>query len=138
MKKKNRKGRKPRFIPRNGIDHQFYNLFLKPFMRNYVFTDGQNHFSEGIKAFFGAHYRSVYWCRATQPFELPGWIWRTPDDPSIRYPAGGNRRVTKGNQLVIREDLRTPNRIDIEFKNQVFMLKKSQWDVIQEKIQRIA
>lgn len=129
--------------PRYGTSiRQFYRLFIEPFTKAYSFSEDQHEEEDiprlGVEAFFGVEFRSVLWARARSKFEMPGAVWDSLDKPHIIYAAGGRRNVNKGDELIVREDIRTPDRTDIEFDGQVFMLTAAQYQVIKPKIERIA
>jgi len=114
-----------------------YKLFVKPFIEAMHFNEEQSKFKEGIDAFFSVNDRPITWCKAIETFKLPGDMWATQSQPYKHIKGTGNRIVTKGAALILRQDLRN-ERHEIEFKDQSFVLTNAEFEVIKDKIKAIA
>lgn len=128
-------GSKNRFGPTDTLK-RIYELFVRPFIKQYVTHDSLENVA--IDAFFNSTDRKVYFCKAKEPFRISGPSWASESEPFRLVPGAGRRHVEKGQPLVLRLDRRTPDRSELEFDGQVFVLSKAELALIQEKIEVVA
>lgn len=112
-----------------------YNMFIKPLRRTIV--DGNLLNTEAkddtyrlvTKYFFRTDLRTVLACKATRSFLLPG--------DYIEGPAINKRAVVVNDVLFIRYDTAREWVVEVEFEEQLFRLKKAQWDVVRHNLKVI-
>lgn len=130
--------RKPRIIGTTPASDMLYRLFIRPFTEQYTVAAADSRIKTALHAFFGIHYRSIFWCRALADFTIPGKKWESESRPYKHISGEGNRKVRRGNAIIVREDIRTPDVYEIEFRDQMFVLTKSQFKSIEDYIKKIA
>lgn len=111
-----------------------YNFFVKPFERAYCSQWHENTFSETVEAFFNTQSRNLSFCKASMSFTMPGGMWRAENRPYELIRGTGRRHIKTGDALVVRTDEATPNRCELEFDEQIFVLTKAEFDVIKTKL----
>lgn len=116
-----------------------FDLFIKPILKQFHYKDEEMEMREGINWFFNSNSRSLYFCKAKESFSMPGRMWKSLSHPGILVPGTSwGRYVEKGARLVTREDDTMPDRNEIEFNGNMFVLTKAEWNVIEPKLERIA
>jgi hypothetical protein len=126
--------RSPNKIKPTEVTATFWRYFLKPFAEAYNYAQGQEERVEGYAAFFGASHVRVAYGRARQPFKMPGTQWAETSGPKRFIDGTGRRHVKVGDVFVLRFDAKYPDRCEIEFDEQVFVLNEAQYDAIAEYI----
>ncbi len=101
---------------------RIHELFLKPFCREHTLEEGQTNAVEGIEAFFNVHTRRVYYVRANKSFTIPGGMWASLEQPTRIVPGVGRRYMAAAQTGVLRVDKTMPDRSELEFEDQVFVL----------------
>lgn len=99
--------------------------------------DGTNFFKKMVDAFFLVETRDVHWCRAIEQFMIPGLMWESLSRPSRLIPGTGRRHVLPGHKFILRTDDTMPERNEIEYMDQVFVLSEAQLMAIREKFEAI-
>ncbi len=112
--------------------------FVKVFLSMYTMPPDEKSHEGGVEAFFGLPDRRVAFCRAAESFTIPGPMWESLDQPYILIPGVGKRAVPKNAGFVLRVDKAMPNRSELEFEDQVFVLSRAQLSAIKDKIRVIA
>lgn len=112
----------------------FFKLFLKPFLSELTLGDEQTNAVEGIEAFFSATTRKVMYVKASESFTIPGPMWASLEQPTRLVPGTGRRYMAKGQYGVLRMDKTMPERSEIEFEEQVFVLTRAHLSYILEKL----
>jgi hypothetical protein len=129
----------------NPYIQKIYEWFIRPLAMtvehsNYSGEEEEIKLPERIRVVFGTGMREVFFCRANCAFRLPGGVWRNLSTPSdIVYGDVMTRRlVRKGDPLVYRRDSRTPERCEVEFSEQVFVMTEAEFNVVREKLEILA
>lgn len=118
--------------------NKIYQWFIKPFLKGFTLTEDELEGEKGIEAFFDIENRKVVFCKATRSFTIPGPMWASPSQPYKLVPGVGRRYVTKGQGFVLRMDRATPDRSEVEFEEQVFVLSRAQLAAIQDFIKVVS
>lgn len=92
---------------------------------------------DAIKTWFGIRNRDFYFCQAAEPFTMPGLEIVHPTRFSEGTP---NRKVRKGQGLIVRIDSRTPERIDVALiirneEDRNFLLNGPEYDFLRDKVE---
>lgn len=111
-----------------------YKLFVKPAINILAPLDDESSLSEGVKRFFNADTRSVYFVRVTAEFTMPGKEW-LDGHPNVLGYSNASRRVKRGAGLVLRMDELEPNKIELETDTHIYVLDKEMWSRIEEKVE---
>lgn len=130
--------RRHRRIGQTTSSKALYQWFVKPFLKEYTLPADASHWKEGLLAFFNVDRRPIVWARAKEAFKMPGQMWSSQSQPYKLVEGTGDRVVYRGAPLIVRRDLTAPDRNEIEFREQVFVLTEAQYNVIREKLEVIA
>lgn len=126
-KKKDRKKRAPNKIKDTPALTALYDYFVKPFLRDYHLHLEQFETQEGYEAFFSVNERATLWCICHTSFTMPGDSWLDTSHPyNVVKGVPGRRYVKPGDGVVVRLDKRLPDRNEVEFDEQVFVLTRAQ------------
>jgi len=98
--------------------------YIKPLAELLVVNGTVELFTDGVHILFGSDYRSVLFMRATRAFTIPGKLWYRD---SIWVYGSGDRRVHKNEVVLVRTDTRTPDEIDLEYKEELFKLTANEY-----------
>lgn len=134
-KKKSRAG-----IARTETIEKLFRLFIQPILPHFIVAPGttENVLHRKLEMYFDRENRDIWLCRAKFPFKITGPSWVTPSTPHKLHVDGtGDRNVEKGNYLWVRMDAMRPDIIDVEFKDQVFAVRASDWEVFSSKCEYI-
>ncbi len=115
-----------------------YISFLKPFLSQYYIHEEQTLMAEGVEGFFSVKSRPISWCKAKRSFTMPGYMWRSPSRPFDFIEGVGRRYVKPGSSVVIRSDANLPDKHDVEFDEQVFVLSDAELSVVKEYLEVLA
>lgn len=115
-----------------------YALFVKPFFNAFTLRPDQDYWREGLEHFFSIHTRKIVWYRAEQSFYMPGSMWASLSHPYVTVQGTGSRYVAQGKGLWVRTDEAMPDRNEVEFEDQVFVLTNAELQVIKEKLKAVA
>ena len=118
-----------------GAIKDIFSLFVKPISRVLAPGEEENSLDHGIHRLFDADRRPIPWAQATGTFYLRGKRWVNGQTPHITEEGFRAVRVNKGDKLVIRFDEFMPDRIDIEFDEEVYSLKWTEWEVIRSRVE---
>lgn len=138
MKVKQKRKRGPNRLKETEAFKLFYSGVLQPFFRRYTLNDEQSYLRDGVEAFFNTQTRSTLWCAAVESFTLPGLMWSDPSHPFHLVQGVGRRYVKKGDGFVLRQDSELPDRNEIEFEEQVFVLTEAELNAIKSKFKTVA
>lgn len=124
------------------VNQTLYKLFIKNIVgrqltNSGVITDAQSFFKTAVESFFLVDERDVRICRAKLPFNIPGPRWESLSNPSRLIPGDGVRHVPVGATFVLRTDIDMPERSELEFKDQVFVLSGAQLNALREKFEDV-
>ncbi len=127
-------------ISRSEVTARIFKLFVAPLMNDFVVnrhtTDNQLHAK--LEMWFNKDSRDIWLARATGSFKIPGPRWLTDSTPERLHVHGmGDRHVKKGDYLWIRYDSHKPDTVDVEFKDQVFVVQTSDWKVYADRVEEI-
>jgi hypothetical protein len=114
-----------------------YHKFIRPLLGRLSNGEDETTMSDGIKRFFNADTRSVYFARALRQFEIPGKEWLGGHPRTLGY-SGENRIVPEQTGLVIRFDEVLPDIIELEFEERIYMMNEEQWKRIKEYVELVA
>lgn len=109
---------------------QIVELFFKPLIKP---PEEEGTYMEQINRIFGSNFRQIITFISTTRFVMPGTAI------FCENPEKAKRMINVGDLLLIRTDVRTPNKIDVEHIKtaQVFQLTATQYAYILEKIERM-
>lgn len=138
MAKTLKDGRKPKRIFYGDAIKSIWDWFVVPFMERVNLRDNESRLNEGLHLFFNTDTRSIYLSKCLVPFEIPQSvpIWRD-GQPHSFIKGVGPRTVRVDDPMVVRLDSTLPNKIELEFKDHVFVLTGVQWGVIKEKVELV-
>jgi hypothetical protein len=118
-----------RRVPATPALRAVYDYFIKPLQRHISAGASSSIFTESIYTFFNAHFREVRFCKALVTFELPGKLVTAA--PKV------TRQVRRGDPLIVRRDVRTPDYNEVEFKDQQYILSAAQWRVVESRLELV-
>ena len=116
---------------------KIFDLFIKPLMREFIVAPNttENVLHRKLEMWFNRDTRDIWFVKARLPFAITGPRWVSPSTPERLHIHGdGDRTVAKGDVLCVRTDERRPDTIEIEFKDQVFVTRATDWAVQSEKV----
>lgn len=125
-------------IARTETIAKIFKLFIQPLIKEFVIPQNatENVLHRKLELYFDKDNRDIWLVRAKSPFIITGPRWYTPDTPERLHVHGdGNRHVVKGDYLYVRSDGKRPDVVDIEFKDQVFATRTTDWSVLSEKVE---
>lgn len=114
-----------------------YHKFVRPFLSRLSSGEDETTLSDGIKRFFSADTRSVYFAKARDSFTIPGKEW-LHGHPMVLGYSGSPRLVESGMGFVVRFDTFDLNLVEIEFEERVYSMDAGQWASIKERVEFIA
>lgn len=97
-----------------------YTRFIKPLVNSMALGYDDNIFVESIARFFVVKTRTVLFCKAKEGFSVPGKSWS--EHPNVIEWGALTRQVKKGSALVVRYDELMPNRAELEYGNEIFIM----------------
>ena len=128
MKKKRFSTKKAKKAHRQGSSKDIAKWFLKPLLH---YRPDYMSIRDWLDYLFGTEHRHITTYIADRPFEIKGVALTKY---GVRASNFGYRKVSKGSELFVRTDARTPNRIDVEVligigkRSRVFELSQLQWE----------
>ena len=134
-KKKSRAG-----IARTDTVFKIFNLFIKPLIKEFVVppTATENVLHRKLEMWFNKDERDIWDVKCRVPFIIVGPRWMSLSTPERFHVYGdGDRTVSKGDYLCVRTDIRTPDIVEVQFKEQVFVMRATEWSVLSEKVEWI-
>ncbi len=117
---------------------KIWRFFVRRFLAEYTLPPDEKSHEGGVEAFFNLPNRRVAFCRASEAFTIPGPKWASDEQPYLLIPGVGKRAVPKGAGFVLRVDKAMPERNEIEFEDQVFVMSLAQLMAIKDRIKVIA
>jgi hypothetical protein len=133
-----RKPRTPNRFKYEAAIKRIFDLFVCKFLQQVTLQEEESRVKQGIRAFFAADVRIVSFCKATEAFKMPGRTWRSLEEPNVHVAGVGRRHVPKGAALTVRLDERMPDRCEVEWDAQVFVMSQAEWLMVKEKLKPIA
>ena len=131
-KSKPKRYRSPNKVKPTEETRAFFRYFLRPFVEALTYSTNEQESIQGYERFFHFDSRRVHYAKAERSFTMPGALWADEGQPFTRVLGTGRRRVERGDLLLVRVDATTPDRCEVEFDNQVFVLTEPQYDVVAE------
>lgn len=123
-------------IARTETIEKLFRLFIQPILQSFIVPPGStdNVLHRKMELYFDKTNRDIWLCRAKYPFTIKGPQWLTPSTPDRLHVDGtGNRNVPKGGYLWVRLDAKRPDIVDVEYLDQVFAVRSSDWQVFSSK-----
>lgn len=128
--------------PRAGIARtetiaRIFDLFIKPLLREFILPANatENVLHSKLEMWFNKNERDIWYVKCRFPFNITGPRWMSTSTPERLHIHGdGDRAVSKGDVLCVRTDSRRPDIVEVEFKNQVFVTRATDWSVLSEKV----
>ena len=127
-------------IARTDTVFRIFNLFIKPLIKEFIIAPNstENILHRKLEMWFNKDDRDIWDVRAKSPFNLVGPRWMSLSTPERMHIHGdGERAVVKGDILCVRMDARTPNIVEVQFKEQVFVMRSYEWAVLSEKCESL-
>lgn len=127
-------------IARTETTLKIFNLFVKPILMEFILAPGatQDVLHRKLEMYFGKDDRDIWLVRAKVAFTIKGPRWLTDSTPEREHLQGfGERQVAKSDYLWVRTDALRPDLIDVEYKEQVFVCRTTDWAVLSEKCEYI-
>lgn len=127
-------------IARTEVAERIFSLFIKPILRDFIVAPNStvNELHRKLEMWFDNDKRDIWIVKAKSPFNIVGPRWYTTGTPERLHVYGdGERRVEKGEYMYVRTDERRPDVVDVEYKEQVFAVRATDWSVLQEKCEFI-
>lgn len=119
--------RKPRSVPVSDELRKIALWFIKPIVRYVNIEEVDNVLEKATGIFFNVDTRTVYFARALHKFRMPGRL----EGHSSKI----NREVSTGAPLIVRIDETRPDRNEIVYRDQLFVLSQTQYSLIQERLE---
>lgn len=139
MSSKKKRRYKPRAVESSPEGERIYDLFIKPFLREYTLEEGETPAIEGMERFFGVPDRRVYFVKSKGAFLLPGRVWATKSAPYKIIPGSRViREMPRGAPGILRVDKRMPERSELEYGEYIFVLTQAELQFILEKLELVA
>lgn len=113
-----------------------YRKFIEPLIPHIKIGDNESSIKAAIHAFFQPATRRVFFGKAKAKFRIPGSRWGS--GPMELIPGVGRRITAPGDPMIVRLDSTMYDRIEIEYKEQIFVMKNAEWKSIEEHIEVIA
>lgn len=113
----------------------FFALFIRPFMST-LHEESDEALTDGIRRFFNAESRSVYFAKAKVNFTIPGKEW-LQGCPSVLGYSHLPRSVRRGKGLILRFDSTVPDKIEMQVDERVFVMSKLMWTEIEQHVEII-
>jgi hypothetical protein len=129
--------RKPHRTPYGDVILTIYNKYVKPALWKLAGGEDETSLDQGLRRFFHVDTRHIYFAKAKRPFKIPGKMW-IGEVPLVMRVSAGRRYVKRGEGMVVRIDDTMPDRVDIEFDDQVFSMRGWQWKAIKEFVELVA
>lgn len=134
-------GRRPKRVNYGENVRQIFLKFIRPFLNVLTLKEGESDLSHGIRKFFSIDYVDVYVCRALIGFVINAPSWHADGPHSlvhyVQNRGRGKRRVCIGDTVVVREDERTPDTVEMEFNDRVFVLTAADWEAVKDNLEVI-
>lgn len=111
---------------------KIFKLFIEPIASQFILPPGlDDEFRTRMDMFFDVKNRDVWVVKARRPFGIVGPRWKDLSAPAALLLSGeGDRAVKKGDYLWVRYDALRPDIVEVEHKEQNFLVRKSDWDVL--------
>lgn len=134
LPKKPRKKRRPSTVPYTDAIKTIKNWFIEPFIRGLEMDRYSMDWETGVRHFFSSETREIGIYRAMEPLQMPGK--RQTEVPAFYVVGEGRRQVKIGQTLLARIDEQMPDRVDVEYDEQVFLLSAAEWQFVSEKLKK--
>ncbi len=120
-------------IPYGPTIKRIFNEHIYPLASRFVLRSTDSLLMHAVPYWFNADSRSVWACKARTKFQMLG----TTKDPDTlaNHISIKERTVKRGDELFVRFDSKTTNRIDVEHDGRVFTLTALQYEKIKAKIE---
>ena len=121
-----------------GYIKEIYELFFRPLVKRYRRPGAS--IKEFLEDLFDVDYRHIYRVKARNKFDIPGLLYTAG---WAKVQGIGYRTVNKGTLLVVREDMRNPNTVDVEFnggvgeKEHVYQLTRTEFNSIAVQLEKL-
>jgi hypothetical protein len=137
MQKKMKKPRKrrTRYTVYGKEIKSIYRKFIEPLIPHINVGDNESSIRKAIHTFFQPDTRRVYFGKAKAKFRIPGKKWGF--GPMELVPGVGRRHTAVGDPMIVRLDETMPLRVEIEYKEQIFVMTRPEYDSIEEHIEVI-
>lgn len=111
---------------------KIFRLFIEPIARQFIIPEGHpDDYKTRMEMFFDVKNRDIWVVKCRRPFNIVGPRWKDLSTPEAPLIAGdGERAVKKGDLMWVRYDALRPDIVEVEFKEQNFFVRKTDWDVL--------
>lgn len=112
--------------------------FVRPFLESFTMLSHERLFEDGPAYFFNVDGRRIQWCKCVTQFKMPGAMWLSESEPFFTIEGTGKRDVRPGAALIVRTDGALPDRNEIEYADQIFVLTDAELAFVHEKLKVLA
>lgn len=127
-------------VSRSPVTKEIFRIFIAPLLNEFFLSpqNADNPLHAKLELFFCKPTRHIWLFRVVKPFKMLGPAWMTPDTPQRMHVDGaGDRDAKPGDPIYVRFDSTKSGSVDIEFKEQIFVMNLSDWQVLSEKCEEI-
>lgn len=129
-----RRSTKPRHfaLARSEGLRRFYERIIAPMVRGLAVDPTEQEWARAkLAVWFDAPNRDIVSYKALYPFKIIGPAWETASTPlKLRVDGAGDRHVAAGDYIWVRMDARKPTELEVEFKDQVFVVSPLFFDTV--------